>query len=391
MSIQPITAFNPVTDPTGTFDNSIGGKCITVRLLNESLETFWVQSSDGLFYALVPALWAEVFTVANPPGQFTYVVFASQNAQDTTIQQVQGVIYSQEEDTSKLYSGPLPRIANVGNPGSVSSTVSGGTLVNTGNAPNTQVGQVASSANPGNTWTLTNDGLMQLAVTIAGALVTVLQTLEPAAINNDIIRLGAVNYIAHILGALSVDGALVANGDVTINGVLTPNTIAGVTNTGNETIAGTLGVTGATQITGALTALAGLLLGNLNNAGLDVSDASHIKFTPPATGGFQFNKASGTAQSVFFDETNGFSITSSLPLKFSHWAAAHVSAIIFFSGTGSGTFTHGLATVTPAIIIIETNVTGGGSQTDGVSSYTTTNCVVTTGAGLAWKGVAIAS
>lgn len=58
-----------------------------------------------------------------------------------------------------------------------------------------------------------------------------------------------------------------------------------------------------------------------------------------------------------------------------------------FSGTGSGTFNHGLG-VTPDIILANP-ATGGGSQTIGFSSLNSTTCVVTTGAGLAWNALAI--
>ena len=64
-----------------------------------------------------------------------------------------------------------------------------------------------------------------------------------------------------------------------------------------------------------------------------------------------------------------------------------ISGINFFAGTGSGTFNHGLG-FTPQWIGITDN-SAGGSQTEGVASIGSTTCVVTTGSGHAWKGIAI--
>lgn len=381
MSIMPIATFNPSVDPQGNFPNSVTGNCVVLHLLNESLESFWLTDGSGTYYGLVPALWSAVIAVKTPPSMFAYAVFATQNAEDTTLQQVQGAIYSSDEDTSKLYSGPLPRIANVGNPGSVSSTVSGGTLVNTGNAANTQVVQIASTGATGNTYTLTNDGLMQLAVTIAGALISVLQTLEPGSTGNDILKLGALNYITHVLGDLNIDG------------VLRPNTIASATVTGNETVAGTLGVTGASTL-GAVSTTGVTNSGNETIAGtLGVTGASTL------TGQVQIGvkKLQTTSANNLVDWTgtgvqlNGNPATHGRP-NFSQdgtnidWYTTAISTT-GVTVSASGTVNHNVkvagAASTPNNAFIDPyNGTPPGSQTMGIGSFTTTTAYVTCGASL---------
>jgi hypothetical protein len=70
---------------------------------------------------------------------------------------------------------------------------------------------------------------------------------------------------------------------------------------------------------------------------------------------------------------------------FSAWSA--------FSGTGSGTFNHGLkrkgAGIVPDIIVANPCATASSSQTIGFANFTTTQCLVTTGAGLSWQALAI--
>lgn len=64
-----------------------------------------------------------------------------------------------------------------------------------------------------------------------------------------------------------------------------------------------------------------------------------------------------------------------------------ITGISFFSGTGSGTVSHGLGG-TPLFACIECSA-GGSSMTDGVASYTSTQVTVTAGGALSWKGFAI--
>lgn len=257
MSITQIQTFNPATTPNGNIPVSISGDCATLYLFNESLESLLlVNNNDESIIGILPALWAQPFVIARPKQSVAYNVISSQNAQDSTLQQVQGVWYDSQEDTSKLYSGPLPRIANVGNPSQVQTTVSGNTLVNTSNAPGTQVSQVASTGATGNTFTLSTDGLMNLAVTIAGVLVQVLRTFEPSA-GGTILQLGASSYLAEILGNLQVDGVTTLTGKVTATNASNNILAANVPATGVTAGALPAGVTlPGSQLTGSITATA---------------------------------------------------------------------------------------------------------------------------------------
>lgn len=66
----------------------------------------------------------------------------------------------------------------------------------------------------------------------------------------------------------------------------------------------------------------------------------------------------------------------------------YLAGASFFSGTGDGVFSHGLG-VTPEWVGL-TDSASGSTQTVGAASYTSTQVTISTGAGHAWKGVAMA-
>lgn len=239
----------------------------------------------------------------------------------------------------------MSRLTNTGN--AVSTNVSGASLLqNDGNPVSTPIIETTVSGQSTSNITATNDGALNWRALIAGVMIEAIQI----ALTGNLIQIAAAGQNTEIVGNAIVDGLLTA--------------LASINLTGN------------------------LNLENGSETGVVYNDATHLSFTPPTTGGFQFNKAggSGNGQSIFFDEVNGLSITSALPLKFAHYAGESISAIKNFSGTGSGTFSHGLG-IQPTTSFTQTNVTGGGSQTMGASSYGASTVVITAGAGLAWLGM----
>lgn len=225
MTISQIQTFDPTeVDASGVqqgeFSSMISGKCGTIYLINESLVTLLLKNATDEVVGILPATWAQPFVVQAPTPQMKWVAIANQNAtNDYTLKEVQGMAYSQGEDTSKLYTGPLIRQASLGNTANTNATV--GTLDNSGNSANTNVVNLSSLGASGSTALVSNDGIWKLAVTIANALVTWLQTFEPNTTGQDIVQLGALNYITHILGELQVDqGAVINDQFTTVNGAV---------------------------------------------------------------------------------------------------------------------------------------------------------------------------
>ena len=202
------------------------------------------------------------------------------------------------------------------------------------------------------------------------------------------------------VGAATMDSTLTVTGDATLNGAGT-----GLAVTNNETVGGTLAVTGATTLTGAVTATnnsnniqASTLQGGANlpagRLGIAVdgdtldansATATYLK-TRSGTGAFIVFQVPGGTEICRVDGTgfimNGTTLNlgSGGTLKFE--GGNTIKDISSFTGTGTGTYNHGLNR-TPFWVAPIVNVSG--SATQGFDTATSTQVHVTLGASLGFR------
>lgn len=217
MSINRIQTFNPtLLDPSGVkqgqFATAISGPCGTLYFYNESLETLELTTPGGELIGILPGMWAQPFVVNNPPAYVNWLSTATQQATtDFTLQEVQGLAYTSNEDTSKLYTGPLIRQTNLG--GTVNTNVSGSTLDNEGNPVGTIVITIRPSDVAAGSYTIKadNQGNVQIQSDNAGALVNLINLIAGASPE---VILAATNILtliqgnARVLGSLAVGSTL---------------------------------------------------------------------------------------------------------------------------------------------------------------------------------------
>jgi len=261
------------------------------------------------------------------------------------------------------------------------SVASSQTLVNTGNPTGTNVVTVNSTANAGNTFTLTNDGLIQLFVTIAGALVQALKSNE----TDPILQLGAATHLVEVLGDLTVDGNTILSGTATVNGNAT---LKGSTSLDNGHF--------TTDGAGLVNRLEkGILfnhpsypaneLGNIASGDvLSISAAAprydtHLK-AGSASSGSRIYMEPDLSQ-VMYAASDGIHVNGANNALFFRNGNAF-GAISSFTGSGTGTYNHG-NDGTPFFIAPIVSVAG--SATQGYDTLTATQCHITLGAALAFK------
>lgn len=358
MSIYQLQTFNPATTASGSIDTKLSGPCGVLYLMNESLESI-VIARDADFtqpLALIPALWALPFAISRPPSAVWYKVISSQNAEDTTLQQVQGMAYSQEEDTSKLYSGPLPRIANVGNPGSVSPIVTGATSIsNTGNPPATPIITVAPSDVASGSYTIqmSSDGSFSIWADNAGVLTRIFEVIGGAS---PAVNIGAATLAVKIIGGLTVEGS-----NLNSSGMELPNG-SGV---------------GVFIRNAANNAYDQVMYGNSTN---DL----HIK---PLEGSSWLYLDDGNNNNVIQVQPTNIQCQQTITaVNGINYNIGRIKEINRFSGSGgNGSVSTGLSG-TPTGIAADPSTQSGGSQTIGLTNAQT--ATVTTGFGQPWQAMA---
>ena len=289
---------------------------------------------------------------------------------------------------------PISLVRTVG--GNV-TTQQSQTLDNTGNAPNSNVVTIASTAANGNTVTLTNDGLFQLAVTIAGILKTVLQTFEPAAAGGTILQEGVATYLTEQLGNLKVDGTFESvgaftadaaatlkstlavtgitstTGTINANGGINTNTIRDDSN-GNTAIDLSAG-TGAITIEKLLTLVAGIVAAAATNMTINAPTGQNIQLQNNGTTICTIDGSNVALNGAF-----GFSIGTSGVYRMRNGNT--IQNWSNFAGTGSGTYNHGFGT-SPFMVIPIVDVVG--SATQGYDTITSTQVHITLGAAIGFR------
>lgn len=202
----PIPVFNPMDNmayPNGNGMISVGAgdKGSKLLLYNESPVNINVDFFNGNI-SILHAWEARFWTLDGDTRQVEWYINSSLNVSNPPISLVIGELYRADEKLEGSYPMALVRQSSVGNPGGVATTSQSSTVNNLGAAANTSVINVSSAANTASTVTLTNDGLFNVFVTIAGQLVQALKTQETGAV----IQLAAVNYLTQVLGNLEIDG-----------------------------------------------------------------------------------------------------------------------------------------------------------------------------------------
>jgi hypothetical protein len=288
------------------------------------------------------------------------------------------------------YFGPgeaVPAMTVLGNSpvgvgGTVNTTSSGAnTVINTTSTPGTTWLNIQPSDAAGNTFLADNSGNLIVKSDNAGTLKTLLQLIAGASPQ---VLLAAAGILTTILDGLTVQGNLIVGGSSTLdNGDITTD------GTGNFFVNGTMSVNGTSSLdtakittdgNGNITNFGGNLMLNGSNPILSVS-AGNTRVQCASGGTINFQVPGGTT--VAFINSTGLKInTGKLNL-----VGGSISRTASFSGSASGTYTHGMGAV-PNIIIVQTGAVG--SQTTGYDTATTTQTHVTLGAALAFQALCIA-
>lgn len=270
---------------------------------------------------------------------------------------VMGELYNEYEKVEGSYPMALIRQASVG--GTV-TTSAGATLSNSGNSSGSNVVSVSSTAAPGNTWTLTNDGLFHLLVTIAGALVNAINTQEV----DPILQLGAAAHMVEVLGNLTVDGTATVTGQLT------------ATANANSIIAM------ANKLAGGAANIPSGLLSQTNIADIiDASSGTDTYYKARSGAGHLQQDVNGD---ILTWDGNGIHVkrgaVNLVNGTVRRMTGGHVSSI---SGV---TVTHGLG-VTPIVVLVCVDIVQAGSGTIGAGNIgaTTFQCTGGAGAGLWWQ------
>ena len=356
--MQIVAIFNPATDTSDTFtvpQSSANGKMVVYNESNISLQ-FTFQNGHT---AYVPAWTAVLF--AGPFGNVN-VTWAQQTilsgAGQAPLSQVVVETYDCHEPVPGTFPAPLVRQANVGN--SLNLSTSTTSIVNDGNAAGTQIVEATPSGDASSAVKLTNDGKL-----------TIGNATHPGQISLD-------------NGKITSDGS----GDLTVGGTLSA--------TGNTFLSGTLAVTSNSSFSNGNVTID--TSGNVtipNNTSYGIKDSGGTGrgiITLNASNEAQMHGITGNGALTLWSDSNailkilGGSSGVQLLTGTFQLLAGSVSRMTVFNGTGNQTINTGLGT-TPTTVTTDCTTVSGSSQTIGFTNAQSS--VVTTGAGLAWNGVAI--
>jgi hypothetical protein len=403
-----VKQFDPSLATSGTFDMTLPHGTGRMVIYNESNIGIQLTFQNG-FSGFVPAWTIVLYCISGGSSTVGWKQIAVLNTSSNPISTVIVEVYEKEESLLGTFPAALIRNVNIG---STVQTVSGAasSIQNSGIAPLTNWLSVQPSDAGSPTWTGDNSGNLSVNSDNAGTLVTLLQLIAGAS---PAVKLAAAAVLTEVLGNMKVDGTLESvgaatldstlavtgastfTGDVTCNGGGNGLSVKNKTSLDNGLIttdsAGNLVVAGsltAGSIVGNLAAVTLLGGANLPAGRLGVAaDGDRLD----ANGTTSFLKG---ASSISFQVPNGTSRASvdsggiNLLSGNISLLTGSISRVSKFTGTGSGTFNHGLGT-TPDIILCNPCSAGSSSQTIGFAGLTSSQCTVTTGAGLAWQALAI--
>lgn len=302
-----------------------------------------------------------------------------------------------DEEQAYMYPISLVRNTNIGNSVSTSVT-STNAISNTTNAPGSNWLTVTPNDAASPTFSGDTSGNLTVKGDNAGTLTTLLQLIAGAS---PAVKIAAAAIIAEVLGGLKVDGTfesagaatfdstLAATGTITANGGVNVGTIRDNSTGATQATLATAGITfpNITTHTGGIQLGSGAT-GDFIESGetgnpkiVDCTSGTNLFLNPPATGtGHKISFDTNATERIKVDDTGLVLVNGKISLL-----AGTLTRFTGFSGTGSGTVNTNLG-ATPNQIAFNPCTVSGSSQTIGGTVAQST--VVTTGAGLAFGGIA---
>lgn len=420
MSINRIQTFNPtLLDESGIkqgqFPTAISGPCGTLYFYNESLETLELTTPGGEMVGILPGMWAQPFVINNPPSYLNWLSTATQQATtDFTLQEVQGLAYTANEDTSKLYTGPLIRQTNLG--GTVNTNVSGTTLDNQGNPVGTVIITIRPSDVAAGSYTIyaDNSGHFQVQSDNGGTLTNLLDLISGASPQVTIAASGVESLVQGTLRvlqnmsvgstlnaniALAIETAAVTQEGLVVFGVAgqtadlfvvespTFATYFAIGPSGQLISTTTVSLdNGAITSDGSGNVILNTLSVGANAAYLDAPSAGslfRVGSGGVANAGNLMDFTSGGNVYIKTGTNSGQTFNFQSPSGTGAWSRTKE---LNFTGTGNGTHGSGMSGGPEAVATNPCTVSGS-TQTIGVTLSGT--MTITTGAGLAWQCLAI--
>ncbi len=420
-----ITNFNPSSASSGTFNVAFPGNRGKMLVYNESNVNVQLTFSNN-YTTYVPAWTAMLYCLSDLPTPLvTWSVYSTLTSSGAPISQVVIETFDHNEAVPGTYPAPLVRQTNIGN--TINTVATGSSfLLNNGQPPGTNIITATPSDAGSATWNADNSGNLTIKSDNAGTLTTLLQLVAGAS---PAVKLAAVAVLTEALGALKVDGTFESvgaatldstlavtgtsafTGDVTFNGAGN-----GITVTNNALVSGTLTATGGATFNGAgngITVANNLAVNgttSLDNGAITTDGSGNItkwagllqvsgtvpalsvggnktRIQAPSSGSINLQVPGATDILV----ATSSSVTTNVGLTFVNsgiaWKTGDtISGTHTFTGTTTGTFTHG-AGGTPFIVIPMCSVNG--SQTMGYDSITSTQVHITSAAGLGFKALCI--
>lgn len=402
----------------GTFDVGAADAGSKILMYNESpqnIDLDFLNGSTDVLHAWEANWWL----LDGDTKQIEWQIDAdSLNVVTPPVSAVFMTLYGPQERIAGTYPMALVRQASIGN---TVSTVGGAanSIQNDANAGGTSIMEATVSGQAVSTVSLTNDGLMALAVIVAAAIVQILKTntMDP------LLQLGAANHIVEVLGQLQVDQNLGvrtnANGTISLiidtkadanrglvvfmhNATQTAdllqcednnfNRLFSIGPSGNVTAdAGAISTDGTGNLALAtwqkaiqLTNQAG---GRVNVLNIDSTNSLNLW---NSAAGVQLNMKDQSGKNMA-----AFSTDQSTPASVDATCQMTVAKLFlntggfkdvnFFTGTGSGTYNHGLSGTPTWVAPI---VDQAGSATQGYDSGNSTQVHITLGASLTFKAFA---
>jgi len=197
--------FSPMS-MSGSFNTQIpvGGRFIVYNESQIGLNLTF-DNNDSVY---VPAWSADIYTLPTRNPLVNWSQNNTLNSGSPPLATVNIVSYLPNERVTGYFPFALTRQQNIGN--SIPVSTSATSVVNDGNAANTQVVESTVSGSPGSNFVLQNQGSLIISQWISGSLTQILKT-DPGAAS--VVKLGNVGLVTESLGSLTIDQLLTCSGN----------------------------------------------------------------------------------------------------------------------------------------------------------------------------------
>jgi hypothetical protein len=428
--MQIITPFDPSATAFGTIQTGLVNRCAILYLINESQIGLKLMFGDGST-AILPPWYARAYylNVPNAPVKWEQIASYNTGAGTAPFSLVTGEGYEPNEAEGIVFSqGPLARQLNIGNNLNVGTSTT--QVINDGSPADTQVVEATQTGASGSNVVIENDGTV-LVREGTTTLVDLLKIIPGAA---TALILGAATRATQVVGDLFFNGKLgistsgnvldavtlselrlkaPGGGDVVLQSP--PGTEVGrVTNAGNLRVpGGKIGDTTDGDIIDASSATAtfikarsagnitfetpnGTAQASINSGGLivnsgDIGVSGSADLLDASAAAFTYLKTRSAGGAINFQVPNGSTRVSinDTKLVFNNtgiqWKSGDTLSVTHtFTGSGSGTYSHGTG-ATPFIVLPV--CTAVGSMTVGYDNANATTVHITCGASLSFKAL----